>query len=364
MKKVVLYGVRHVELRRDVEYFLGNDCKIVGYSDTYYKNDVLDGKRFIPPDQLTNEEFDYVILLSFKESILESMRANLMLLGIPSQKIVRPTMFLNKGMEKMQLDLIADIEAQYHGESGLIFGLSYSLRGIFEKKLRPVFYDCSWHGIDLYYNFQIFQYMRKRCLLSNVKIAFMVFPYDVFNYDMSRSLYQYRTGQIFSLRGLNDYHNYQQTPGALEYVINYQLFSKKISDFYRMRRYEQQNQGVYSGPDGKGALKGPWVRHYPETIVENTALFDSFCCALRDIGISLVMIVPPYYLKGFDRASLGAADRMKREYYQIIGAQGLKVFDFFDIYADCREFFVDLIHLNSYGAKAFTELINQTVLQG
>ena len=155
MKKIVLYGVRHVELRRDIEFFLDDGYEISGYSDTYYQSDVLDGKRFIPPEQLRNEEFDFIIPLSFRAPTLTDMISALTLLGISPQKIVRPTMFLNQGAEKMQVDLLADIEAQYHGETGLMFGLSYSLRGIFEKKLRPVFYDCSWHGLDLYYSCRI-----------------------------------------------------------------------------------------------------------------------------------------------------------------------------------------------------------------
>ena len=47
VKRLILYGVRHVELRRNVEYFLDNSYEIVGYSDSYYTTDVLDGKRFI-----------------------------------------------------------------------------------------------------------------------------------------------------------------------------------------------------------------------------------------------------------------------------------------------------------------------------
>ena len=134
MKKVILYGVCQVELRRDIEYFLDDGYEIIGYSDTYYTSDVLDGKRFIPPEQLPDMEFDYIILLSFKENVLTDMRSSLIDQGVLPEKIIWPTMFLHQGKEKkMQVDLIGDIEAQYQGEEGLIFGLSYSLRGIFEK---------------------------------------------------------------------------------------------------------------------------------------------------------------------------------------------------------------------------------------
>lgn len=52
MKKVILYGVTCVELRRNAEAFLDDEFEIAGYSDTYYTKDVLDGKPFFPPEEL------------------------------------------------------------------------------------------------------------------------------------------------------------------------------------------------------------------------------------------------------------------------------------------------------------------------
>ena len=88
MKRLILYGVRHVELRRNVEYFLDNSYEIVGYSDSYYTTDVLDGKRFISPEMLSHMEFDYIIPLSFKETVLSEMKTDLIGQGIPTEKIV------------------------------------------------------------------------------------------------------------------------------------------------------------------------------------------------------------------------------------------------------------------------------------
>lgn len=365
MKRVILYGVRHVELRRDIEYFLDDGYEIIGYSDTYYTSDVLDGKRFIPPEELSNTEFDYIMPLSFKETTLEGMRSNLTGQGVSPEKIILPKMFLQQGKEKMHPDLIRDIEARYQGEEGLIFGLSYSTRGIIGRCLRPAFYDCSWHGLDLYYNYRIFQYMCRRGLLSKVKIALLVFPYYYFNYDMSKSMYQYREGQIFAMRGLDDWHNYRQIPGASDYVANYRMFGRKISEFYHFHKYEHQNRGIYQGKDGEGILDSMWVHDHPETIAENTALFSDFCRELGETGITPVLVIPPYYTKGMNQTTLESVRKRKRDFYQIIEDLhlGIGVFDFFDIFADRRELFTDLTHLNTNGAEAFTELINQTVLR-
>ena len=360
MKKIILYGVRHIELRRDIEYFLDGDYEISGYSDTWYTSDILDGKRFIPPEELSSEEFDYIIPLSFKETVLADMEAILRTQGIPSEKIIRPVIFLHQGAEKMQVDLIRDIKEQYHGEEGLLFGLSYSLRGIFEKKLCPAFYDCSWHGLDLYYNYRIFQYMRNQGFLSTVKTALLVFPYYYFNLDMSKSAYHYRMGYMFALRGLDDWHNYQQTPDAYQYVANYRMFGRKISDFYHFHKYEQRNRAVYQGKDGEADLRGVWRHIYPETVAENAVLYTKFCLELAEEGITPILVIPPYYTKGLNQAAREAVKQMKHIFYQTAGHQS-NIFDFFDIFANRRELFVDVTHLNSDGAEEFTKIINEGV---
>ena len=364
MKTVILYGVCQVELRRDIECFLDDGYEIIGYSDTCYVNDVLDGKRFISPEELPNTEVDYIMPLAFSEDELADMRSSLIGYGVLPEKIIRPTMFLHQGRETMQADLIRDIDERYQGEEGLIFGLSYSLRGIFEKKLKPAFFDCSWSGLDLYYNYRIFQYMRRRGLLGGVKNALLVFPYDYFNYDMSKTTYHYQSGHMFALRRLDDWHNYRQKPGASDHVINYRMFGRKISEFYHFHKYQPQSHEVYQGKDGEAELSRPWFRDYPATIAENTALFVDFCRELSETGITPVLVIPPFYVKGISQASLEFVSKRKWEFYHIVESwAGMKVFDFFDIFANCREFFKDITHLNSNGAEAFTELISQTVLQ-
>lgn len=363
VKQIILYGVRHVELRRDIEFFLDDGYEIIGYSDTWYTSDVLDGKRFIPLEQLRAVEFDYIIPLSFKEAVLADMESGLEKQGVSPEKIVRPTMFLHQGAEKMQVDLVRDLEAQYRGEN-LIFGLSYSLRGILKKKLRPAFYDCSWHGLDLYYNYRIFQHMRNRRMLSTAEAALLVFHYYCFDYDMSKTAYHYRTGQMFALRGLNDWHNYRQAPEGADCVANYQMFGRKISDFYHFQRYEHQNRGIYRGEDGKADLDGLWLRQYPETKTENIAVYGAFCQELRAEGIVPVLIVPPYYLSGLNQASLDAFEKKKESFYAVVEKSDIQIFDFSDVFADRRELFADLTHLNSDGAEEFTRILNEVVLEG
>lgn len=59
VKKVILYGVGSVELRRDAEYFMDDEYEIVGYSDSHYSYDSLDGAAFYPPEALCHQPVDY-----------------------------------------------------------------------------------------------------------------------------------------------------------------------------------------------------------------------------------------------------------------------------------------------------------------
>ncbi len=362
---IILYGVRHIELRRNIEYFLDDEYEIIGYSDTWYESDVIDGKRFIPLQQLSCQPFDYIVPLSYKESVLTDMCDTLRKHGVPAEKIVKPVMFIHQNAEKMQLDLVKDIEESCSGQSCLIFGLSYSLRGIDKSALRISAYDCSWHGLDLYYNYKLFKHI-KSCgrLPGGGGAALLVFPYYIFDYDLSRTLFHYKIGTNFSLWRLDDWRHYQQVPDGADYIANYRMFGRKISSFYHFSRYQQQNRHIYQGDDHAAVLGKVWFRNYEETAAENRKLFSKFIEALKAEGMTPILIVPPYYMNGIDTTSKDAVQKKKDRFYHIVRdtAETLKIFDYMDIYSDRRDLFADLIHLNSKGAEAFTCHINQKVL--
>lgn len=370
MKRIILYGVTSVELRRNIEFFLDKDCEIIGYSDTHYREDVLDGEPFFAPEELCQFEFDCVIPLSFQRDVLEMMRRHLLARGIPKDKIVYPVVFLQRNAEKCQLDLIADIQECDHREEGLIFGLSYSLRGICTDKLAGRYYDCSWSSLDLYYNIRLFQYMAEHGLLTTVRSAFLCFPYYYFDYDMSRFLHLYENGHIFAVRQLDDWHHYREVPGASDYVENYRMFGQRLSEFYRFRRFTFQSQGVYSGQDGMERLNTIWFRRYEDTFSENKTLFIQFIRDLLQRQILPVLIVPPFYLNGINETSRAAFSEKKARFYdalrdvQSVLGHSLRIFDYSGIFANKREYFMDITHLNSHGGEMFTEILNEQILQG
>lgn len=230
MKRIILYGVGNIDLRRKIENFLGDGYEIIGYSDGVFSYDIFDGKRFFQLDELCGQEFDFILICAITAPVQNEIRRNLLLLGIPPEKILNPVMFFSGNYAGRQVDLIPMIRNGYHGEKGLIFGMCYA-GAIFEKRLDVPFFDCSWSGIDMYYITRIYEYMEKQRLLSDVKAAFLVIPYYFFDYDMSKALAQYTCGKIFSVRSLDDWHHYREIPGAQEYVENFRIFGEKFRNF-------------------------------------------------------------------------------------------------------------------------------------
>lgn len=368
MKNVIVYGIRNIEMRKNISFFLDNQYKIIGYMDSNYHEDRVGGESFIQLTELSEIEYDLILLASFRTNTLCEMRRTLLTLKVPEEKIITPTMFLQQDAEKCQLDIITDIEKHYENESGLMFGLSYSLWDIRKKELHIPFYDCSWHGLDMYYNFRICQYMACHGYLSHAKTALLVFPYYYFNYDMSRSMYHYKTGQIFSVLGLNDWHNYKQMPGAHDYVENYKMFGRKVADFYCSRRYEMESKHIFQESDGVSSLERIWFAHYEATIRENKDIFFEFLAELMRRNITPVIVITPLFLNGMNLDSKAAFQRKKEEFYQIVHETERKlgtiqVIDYADMFSDKRECFFDLTHLNSYGAKHFTHMLDKALLE-
>lgn len=368
MKRVVVYGVNRIELRQNIEHFLDDDYQIIGYSDGYFESSGVEDRPFIKPEEIPYQEFDYILLAAYEEKTRNNMRKKLIEYGIPTEKIVDPMILLQKDAEKCQFDLIENIQHHYKNEKGLIFGLSYSRKGICKNILKYPFYDCSLPGLDLYYNFQIYRYMKRQKGLTEVKIALLVFPYHYFVYDMSRSPAQYSSGQIFSIWRLDDWHHYYQVPGGLNYIQSYRMFGRKISEVYCSRWFNIESPMPFQGKDGASQLEPTWFARYEETVIENRKIFLDFCQDLKTDGINPVLVIPPVYLKGINQASLEAFYEKKTQFYQIVQETekktgSIRIFDYAEKFAMQPALFRDITHLNTVGGIQFTELINKEILQ-
>ena len=232
MKKVIIYGVSHkfLRMRRLIERFLDDNYKIIGYSDGHYPCDIQDHKLFFKPEDICKQSADFIIINTKTSSSQKDIRRNLLALGIPAEKIISPVLFLDKDLSSLApLDLVSAIEKEYQGETGLIFGMSYSANGIFQENLTSPFYNCSWNSLDLYYNFKMYEYQLAHNIFSDIQTAWLVLPYYYFDFDLSKTSTTTLTHS--ALWRLDDWHNFPNVPNSMDYIENFRMFSRKLNEF-------------------------------------------------------------------------------------------------------------------------------------
>ncbi len=349
MKKIILYGcgLASVEMRRNIEFFLDGNYEIVGCIDGKYDHDAIDNRKFFSFEELHAVDFDFIVLCSKKEETIIKMLERVQDSGIDRKRVLTPLLFMEKSNERWHLDLINNINTCYSGEKNLILGMSYSYTDLILNKLRESFYRCCCLGMDLYYSFEVYKYIMAKKLTNKVNTVMLIFAYDHFHYDMSRSRLQYRSGNIFSLWRLDDWHNSEYCADAWEYIENYRLFAKRVSGFYHFEQFDCQNEGYYySIPDGEGSLMNIWFRKHEETVIENVEILKEFIIQIKRDGASPVIVIPPYYLRGLDELSKNAFKEKREEFYQILHELEVEIgkvtlFDYSNLFAQQREYFTD-----------------------
>lgn len=372
MNKVVICGLRDIETLRAVEHFLDDSYQIVGYSDIYLPivNSYKTGKIY-SLDQLKTLSFDYIVLASFNNAyLLEVIRA-LNMFGY-SKNIIVPYILRPDSPEKHQEDKVRKINCSHEKFFGIILGLSYSLSGIDKQSLSQKFFDFSWRGQDMYYNFQLLKYSFSIGKFADVKQALLVFPYYYFDYDQSRSYAQYESGQIFGVHALNDWHNFHKIKEnygmVTNYIINCQMFGKKLAAYYS---YEDiaKNYSVYQGEYKAGKLPKGFFRDFPETEIENRLVFKSLIKTLLYRQIIPILVIPPLFIEALNNESYTRLEVIKNKFYSIVRTAinelgvNLQVYDFSRIFPNERPLFRDVEHLNSNSAVVFADVINKQILK-
>lgn len=367
MKKVIIYGVRNVEVRRNIEFFLSDDYEIIGYSDGHYPYDVIDEKTFFRPEELCEQEFDFIVPTAQSSSTQTEIRRLLTSLGVPPEKIIRPFAVMPGDLTKTHPDIIANIERTYQGEPNLIFGSSYSYNGILEKELDAPFFNCSCAGLDFYYDLAIFRYMEDHGLLPKLGTVILSLAYYCFDADLTMFPGHYQQGFMCSLWRLNDWHNCHKVSIAPEYIESYHMFAEKLTKFYHVPLWKLTNHRVCHNQKGTYMLDPVWFTEHEETEKENRRLFVEFYQKMESGGGRPIVIVPPFYLEPFNKPSREALQRKKERFYKIFReleaeVGPIKIYDYLEAIPGPREWYRDVTHLNTLGAAEFTKLINRDIL--
>lgn len=361
-KKIICYGVANMNLRRRMNWYLANRYEVIAYSDSFYKEDVLQGEKFVPVEEIVHMEFDYVVILAEKEHTQEKITETLLQYGISDEKIIMPVYLYQENIlySPDLLDYNINILNSKEIDGGIL-GLSYSLVGIAENKLKGNFLNFSWHGLDLYYNWQFLKYSLKKTKFRRI---LMFFPYYYFNYDASSSLYQFTSGQIFACRSLGDWHNARKSRNRMikNYVVNEEMFGEHLWGG-TWKKYCLKNENVIN--DGKYELSPIWKRVYKKTYLENTEIMKELLFMLEKMEIKFYLIVPPLYSACLLDGEIKWIDEQRKSFYttvETLKRYQIKVFDCFDLYKEKREYFYDYEHLNEKGKIEFTTWINEKVL--
>lgn len=372
MNKVIICGLRDIETLRAIEYFLDDNYQITGYCDIYPPHiNICKSEKIYSLDQLKTLSFDYIVLASFNHQHLSEMIGGLNIFGY-NKNVIIPYILRPYSPEKTQEDMVRKINDSQEKFFGIILGLSYSLTGIDKETLSQKFFDFSWRGQDMYYNFQLLKYAFKIGKFTEVKQALLVFPYYYFDYDQSRSYAQYESGQIFGVHALNDWHNAYKIKKnysmVANYIINYRMFGRKISDYYNYKNVAK-NYSVYQGEYNAGTLPKGFFRDFLETEEENRIVFQKIIKILVEHQIVPILIIPPLFIEALNNESYNRLGIIKDKFYSMVRNEidklgvNLYVYDFSQIFPNNRLLFRDVEHLNAKGGVVFANVINNQVLE-
>lgn len=278
-----------------------------------------------------------------------------------TENIVVPRLLYNEEayfVPNLKTEIFKNISNEY---SGVVLGLSYSLRGIDFGKLKSKFIDFSWHGLDIYYNWVSLKYF-----LDNydgmIQEAFLVFPYYYFNYDMSRSFYQFDTAQILALHGYNDWHNanISSDDRIRDYLKCFELFGDKFWKQVNWKKYCPKN---YKEKDSNFVrLSDIWKQEYKSTKKENYTIMQNILEMLKMKKIKTYIIVPPILKNYINEEDLIFYESNKGYFYFIVNKLNEKykfeLLDYSEIYNSKPQLFYDYEHLNESGRQEFTTVLN------
>ncbi len=363
--KVIIYGVNNLYYRRWIERYIREDCRIVAYSDSVYDYDIVDGKTFISPDRISREVFDFVILAIQKEENRTIVKNYLISLGIDEQKIVIPFMCdLHSAYTNIyHVNVVKDMVEHSANDdcTTLLLGNSASLSNINKDYFNEKIYDMSVAGGDLYYNLKLVQYAETKKLFSHVKRVYISMEYVDFNWDMSIDYNQYKTGQIFALQELHDWHNANRTGNRnIEHsIINYDLFGQKVHQENVHSKLQYYNNFTVIQPDFPTAKKlaSIWRKVDDDRIKENRHCFSELVNCIKKRQLDFAILISPICLEYVSDVDKTAFASMREMFYLIINEYDLPVYDNSELYKHKTEFFRDVEHLNMAGSADYSRML-------
>lgn len=350
-----------------VENILKDDVLILAYIDNDKSkwNSEKNGKVIIPPEQIEQYDFDYIIIGS---QFTEEIYTQLLEMKIHKNKIFQYSKFVENHWNYYKGSINSFTLNDDNFYEVLATGISYTALGFKEENCIKKALNLAFSSQDLFYDYHTIKYIieKYKYKIYNIKHIIIGLSYYSFEYDMSMSAMKGKTVLYYEV--LKNSHHFHD----IDRVYNEHYISKKIAD----KLVRKLENGYYdfseiTAPDfndmenkwaiGKKQVEIDCNKNYPDTVKENTEIFKAYLKLLKNNNIKPIVVVFPasrYYTKHFCR-------RIEDEFNKII-AEIKKEYDFqfIDYFRSdlfCDDDFHDVSHLNSKGAEKFTEILNKII---
>lgn len=233
------------------------------------------------------------------------------------------------------------------------------MRGLDAARMQYV--DLSFHALDLYYNLKSlenFVLHNEKVFNDKIDTVICCFPFYYFDFDMSKSVSQYKEkGWMLSVCEFG-WHNADMTRLEIkDFVISYDMFGGKFRSLANCPKVPYRD--VTTMELKPVELIGSWRRNPVETENENMAILREIFEIVIDKRI--IILTPPMYLKQLlDPENQSIFEKKKEEFYSRMNSFkdefNFEIWDMTDAF-DKTEYFADYEHLNNLGRDKFTELI-------
>lgn len=318
------------------------------------------GKKIIPPQNIKNINYDYIIIASQFNYEIYNQLINM---NIKEEVIFQYIKFLDMRWNSFESRL-SWFEYDIDKIQTIITGISYFNSGIKDSLLKKLGHNFAVACQDLFYDYHICKYILEN-FNHRLNYGIIGLCYYSFQYDMSLSAMRNKTMIYYPT--LKTSHNFKinfdfEKENNINKNIADKIFKKNQSGDYNLEvnikpLVDLNNKEVL----GKNQAETDCNKDYPQTVKENTQIFKEYLELLKEHNIKPIVVVSPaskYYTEHFSK-------RIEDEFHSIISdvkkEYDFQYIDYFrsDMFEDMD--FWDVSHLDLQGAEKFTKILNETI---
>lgn len=358
MINVILFGTGKASLI--VKSSLKSETNILCYCDNNKNkwNEIHEEKIVISPEEITNFDYDYVIIASqFNATIYNQLIS----LGINKKKIFQFYVYLDYCS-----DIITNKIKNFISEKNcevVATGLSYMDYALAASDSITNLFNFANASQDLFYDYSIikFIYDNYNEKFRNIKCVLIGISYYSFQYDMSLSAMKDKVPFYYKAIGLS--HNFHEVNKISEMIeINNKIAKKLLKlnekNYPNINWYNDVEQRMHiNEAEGKKQAELDCSKNYPKTVGENFRILSKYLSMLNDNDIQPIILICPtseYYYKNF-------SEKMIKEFNDNINKLKKKhhfeVVDLFKVKGFFDDDFYDVSHLNYIGSKKFLNIL-------